>query len=44
MRSHAHDTYPPINTLKPVVDDLWIVDGPVIRFGFPWPKMPFPTR
>jgi hypothetical protein len=23
---------------------VWIVDGPVIRFGAPWPKMPFPTR
>jgi hypothetical protein len=39
-----HGTYPPLNTLKPVVDDLWIVDGPIIRFGAPWPKMPFPTR
>lgn len=37
-------TYAPINTLKPVSDDVWIVDGPVIRFGMPWPKMPFPTR
>src|SRR5262252_1003254 len=37
-------TYPPLNTLKRVVDDVWIVDGPVIRFGMPWPKMPFPTR
>ncbi|HEY9553484.1 DUF4336 domain-containing protein [Allosphingosinicella sp.] len=36
--------YPPLNTLKPVTDGLWIVDGPVIRFGMPWPKMPFPTR
>lgn len=23
--------YPPLNTLKPVAADLWIVDGPVIR-------------
>lgn len=36
--------YPPLNTLKPVADNVWIVDGPVIRFGLPWPKMPFPTR
>jgi Domain of unknown function (DUF4336) len=36
--------YPPLNTLKPVAEDVWIVDGPVIRFGMPWPKMPFPTR
>jgi hypothetical protein len=38
------ETYPPINTLKPVAPDVWIVDGPVIRFGPPWPKMPFSTR
>lgn len=37
-------TYAPINTLKPVTENVWIVDGPVIRFGLPWPKMPFPTR
>ena len=44
MHDHATATYPPINTLKRVVDDVWIVDGPVIRFGMPWPKFPFPTR
>lgn len=32
--------YEPLNTLKPVADDLWIVDGPRIRFY----GMPFPTR
>jgi len=37
-------TYPPLNTLKSIADDVWIVDGPVIRFGPPWLKMPFPTR
>jgi hypothetical protein len=37
-------TYPPIDTLKRVCKDVWIVDGPVIRFGMPWPKLPFPTR
>jgi hypothetical protein len=43
--SHAPDgTYPPLNTLKPVAENIWIVDGPLIRFGMPWPKMPFPTR
>jgi hypothetical protein len=26
------------------VENLWIVDGPTIRFGMLWPKMPFPTR
>lgn len=37
-------TYPPLDTLKPVADNVWIVDGPVVRFGMPWPKMPFSTR
>lgn len=37
-------TYPPLNTLKPVADDVWIVDGPLIRFGLPFLKFPFPTR
>ena len=40
----SHVVYPPTNTLKCVAEDVWIVDGPVIRFGMPWPKMPFPTR
>ncbi|MHB0952069.1 MAG: DUF4336 domain-containing protein [Allorhizobium sp.] len=40
----SHETYPPLNTPKSVADDVWIVDGPIIRFGAPWPKMPFPTR
>ena len=38
------ETYSPINALKSIARDLWIVDGPIIRFGMPWPKMPFPTR
>ncbi len=40
----SQQTYPPLNVLKPVADNVWIVDGPVIRFGLPWPKMTFPTR
>jgi len=36
--------YDPINTLKPVDQNVWIVDGPEIRFGPPGLKMPFPTR
>jgi hypothetical protein len=36
--------YAPLDTLKPVAANLWIVDGPIIRFGMPWPKMAFPTR
>jgi hypothetical protein len=37
-------TYPPLNTLKRVADDVWIVDGPVIRYGVRWLKFRFPTR
>jgi len=37
-------TYAPLNTLKPVTENVWIVDGPLIRFGMPWPKVQFPTR
>lgn len=44
MHDDQSATYPPINTLKRVVDNIWVVDGPVIRFGMPWPKFPFPTR
>lgn len=44
MDHGTRDAYPPLNTLKPVAEDVWIVDGPVIRFGMPWPKMRFPTR
>ncbi|QOZ28172.1 DUF4336 domain-containing protein [Bradyrhizobium sp. CCBAU 51753] len=42
-----HDSrliYPPLNTPKLVADDVWIVDGPVIRFGPRWFKIPFSTR
>ena len=46
-RRFAGAAYTPLDTLKPVADDVWIVDGPMIRFAIPgigWPKMPFPTR
>ena len=36
--------YEPINQLKPVADNVWIVDGPEIEFGFFGLKLPFPTR
>lgn len=34
------DTYEPINTLKPIAENIWIVDGPLIAFK----GVPFPTR
>jgi len=44
MKEKAEIAYPPINVMKQMADDLWVVDGPVIRFGTPLLKMPFPTR
>ena len=44
MDGAATFTYQPLATLKPVVSNIWVVDGPIVRFGLPWPKMPFPTR
>jgi hypothetical protein len=44
MHDAELDTYPPLNTLKPVCENVWIVDGPIIRFGMPWPKRSLPTR
>lgn len=44
MEEDPQASYPPLNTLKHVAENVWVVDGPVIRFGAPWPKMPFPTR
>ncbi len=38
------ETYRPTGTLKPVAEGVWIVDGPVIRFGYPGLRFPFPTR
>ena len=36
--------YAPLNALKPIARDVWIVDGPEIRFGYLGLKLPFPTR
>ncbi len=38
------ETYEPTGTLKPVAENVWIVDGPLIRFGYLGLKFPFPTR
>lgn len=38
-------TYDPLNTLKPIDDGIWMVDGPIIEMDFPFgTRMPFPTR
>jgi len=36
--------YDPISTLKPVADDLWVVDGPLVHMAFGWLKFPYPSR
>jgi hypothetical protein len=41
---HAHSPYLPLDALKPVADDIWIVDGPEIRFRYAGLEFPFPTR
>jgi hypothetical protein len=38
------ETYDPVGVLKPVAEGVWIVDGPVIRFGYLGLRFPFPTR
>lgn len=40
----ADPTYQPLNVLKPVCPDVWIVDGPLIGFGALGIRLPFPTR
>lgn len=36
--------YAPLDTPKRVDEDIWVVDGPVIRMAFPGGRLPFPTR
>ncbi|HFC05454.1 MAG TPA: DUF4336 domain-containing protein [Rhizobiales bacterium] len=38
------DTYEPIRTLKPVADNIWIVDGPIEYMQQYGIDVPFPTR
>src|SRR3569623_1637624 len=41
----AAGLYEPINTLKPVARELWLVDGPIVRMAAPLgTSAPFPTR
>lgn len=42
--SEAFDPYSPLNVLKSVAPDIWIIDGPEIRFDYLGLKLPFPTR
>lgn len=38
------EPYAPLNVLKPVAPDVWIVDGPTIHFNLGGAHLPFPTR
>lgn len=38
------DTYQPINVLKPLAANIWIVDGPVVGMKWLWTRIPFSTR
>ncbi|HEY9040324.1 MAG TPA: DUF4336 domain-containing protein [Roseovarius sp.] len=41
MDSDKHATgHEPLNTLKPVAPDIWLIDGPAVKFY----GMPYPTR
>ncbi|MEH2513106.1 hypothetical protein V1291_004460 [Nitrobacteraceae bacterium AZCC 1564] len=44
MTAPAYQLYEPLGQLKPVADDVWIVDGPEIRFRYYLLRIPFPTR
>ncbi|GAA4778488.1 DUF4336 domain-containing protein [Stakelama sediminis] len=44
MPKQAYIPYEPLNVLKPVAPDVWIVDGPEIRMRYLGLKLPFPTR
>ncbi len=36
-----HVAYRPLKTLRPEVDDLWIIDEPIVRLGQLKLKAPF---
>ena len=40
----AMKLYEPLNVLKPVGEDLWVADGPVVRMAYLGGSVPFPTR
>ena len=44
MPHDAYTPYTPLDTLKSIARDVWIVDGPEIWFGYFGLKLPFPTR
>lgn len=44
MSNNAIALYEPINRLKEVGEDIWIVDGSIVEMAMYGTKIPFPTR
>ncbi|HEY9872635.1 MAG TPA: DUF4336 domain-containing protein [Candidatus Obscuribacterales bacterium] len=44
MSNEAIALYEPINLLKQVDEDIWIVDGSIVQMAMYGAKVPFPTR
>ncbi|SMF02387.1 protein of unknown function [Tistlia consotensis] len=44
MTTLAFEPYAPLDVPKPLAPELWVIDGPEIRFGYVGLKVPFPTR
>jgi len=44
MKHDAIKLYQPINILKQVGEDIWLVDGPIVKMSMYGAKIPFPTR
>jgi hypothetical protein len=40
----SFEAYSPLNVLKPVARDVWIVDGPEIQFDYAGLRLPFTIR
>ena len=44
MKHDVIKLYKPINILKQVGEDIWLVDGPIVKMSMYGTKIPFPTR
>ena len=44
MSGSTLSLYQPINALKPVADNIWIIDGPIVTMDMGLMQIPFPTR
>ena len=44
MRRDEIELYEPIDTLKQVGEEIWLVDGPIVQMSMYGAKIPFPTR